>query len=71
MPKSTRLRLPLRLCPSPRPSPRASLAGRGRSPRWQCQDAPLERSDKADGLSYSYGRSILKGWSVAVGLQAW
>jgi hypothetical protein len=37
-PESIRLRLPVRLCPSPRPSPRASLAGRGRSPRWQCQD---------------------------------
>ena len=29
------------LCPSPQPSPRAPLAGRGSSPRWQCQDAPF------------------------------
>jgi hypothetical protein len=43
MPKSTRLRPSLRLCPSPRPSPRASLAGRGRSPRWQCRTAPVRR----------------------------
>jgi hypothetical protein len=39
-PESIRLQLPLRLYPSPRPSPRASLAGRGRSPRWHCQNAP-------------------------------
>ena len=38
-PESTRLRLPSRLCPFPRPSPRASLAERGRSSRWQYQDA--------------------------------
>ena len=33
---------PMCLCPSPRPSPRAALAGRGRSPWWQCQDAPCD-----------------------------
>ena len=32
--------LPQRLCPSPQPSPRAPLAGRGRNTRWQCQNAP-------------------------------
>src|ERR1035441_4237241 len=27
------------------PSPRASLAGRGRSPQWQCRDAPRNRAN--------------------------
>src|SRR5437879_6568190 len=32
--------LQTRRCPSPQPSPRARLAGRGRNLWWQCQDAP-------------------------------
>src|SRR5438552_16698808 len=32
--------LQTRRCPSPQPSPRARLAGRGRILWWQCQDAP-------------------------------
>src|SRR5438876_3859887 len=31
--------LQTRRCPSPQPSPRARLAGRGRNLWWQCQDA--------------------------------
>ena len=33
--------LQTRRCPSPQPSPRARLAGRGRNLWWQCQDAPF------------------------------
>src|SRR5260370_2967557 len=35
-----RTHLPVRLCPSPQPSPRASLAGRGSKAWSQCKDAP-------------------------------
>src|SRR5438876_5968964 len=33
--------LQTRRCPSPQPSPRARLAGRGRNLWWQCQERPV------------------------------
>jgi hypothetical protein len=44
MPESRCPGLPSHWCPSPLPSPRASLAGRGRSPPWHCADAPPGKS---------------------------
>src|SRR6266581_731524 len=45
--------LQTRRCPSPQPSPRARLAGRGRNLWWQCQDAPYSIAESAcDGLGF-------------------
>src|SRR5206468_9277350 len=49
--------LQTRRCPSPQPSPRARLAGRGRNLWWQRQDAPLSQGLQESGL---------RGWTKFV-----
>src|SRR5437879_12632408 len=51
--------LQTRRCPSPQPSPRARLAGRGRNLWWQCQDAPPVASPKSSRFAQSFAYSNL------------